>query len=45
MNLSEGDELIAIARNAETEDEDAAGGAAAGSVVADSAGDSGGEGA
>jgi DNA gyrase subunit A len=40
MNLSEGDELIAIARNAETEDEDAAG-----SVVADSAGDSGGEGA
>jgi DNA gyrase subunit A len=45
MNLSEGDELIAIARNAETEDEDVAGSAAAGTVVADTAGDSGGEGA
>jgi DNA gyrase subunit A len=45
MNLSEGDELIAIARNAETEDEDVAGSAAAGTVVADAAGDSGGEGA
>ncbi len=44
MNLSEGDELIAIARNADTDDDEAVVGRSGG-AAADGAGDSGGDGA